>query len=96
MKAAVEESGSTVTKARLFDEGVHQDRKISDLRMVGILTDFTEQVKKIMEGDREAANRMEEISQRLTGSLGTRDIHLSDLSIPESFPDGTEPKEGRD
>ena len=85
VKVTFGESGSMAVKARMFDEGVLQDKKLSSARVVRILSDFAEQVETIMVGTREAANRMEESSQKLTGMMNSKEVRLSDLSLPEFF-----------
>ena len=39
---------------------------------------------------------MELSSQKLIGTMFSKDIHLSDLSLPDLFPDGAGPSRGKD
>jgi hypothetical protein len=94
VKATFGETGMVAAKAKLFDEGVLQDKKLSGSRIVRILGDFAEQVEALMVVAREAADRMEGSSQRLTGSVFSRDIRLSDLSLPEISLQGGGKKPG--
>ena len=50
VKATFEEIGTAVAKAKLFDEGVLKEKKLSGSRMVRILTDFAEQMDAAMVG----------------------------------------------
>jgi len=45
---------------------------------------------------RESANQIEEFSRRLTGSIFSKDIRLSDLSLPDLFPSDTDVNLGKD
>ncbi len=53
--------------------------------MVNILFDFAAQVQEKMVEARQAAERMQESSRKLTGVAFAKDVNLSDLSIPETF-----------
>ena len=64
--------------------------------MVRILTDFSEQVEAAMVEIRKSADRIEESSRRLVGAAEFRDIRLSDISLPDSFPDAPGPTGGKD
>ena len=75
--------GSVTVKARLIDEEVLKDKKLSGSRMVKILTLFSEQVEGLLSGAREAASQMEESSWKLTGVVHPKEARLSDLSLPE-------------
>lgn len=81
VKAVFGETGSAATKAKLFDEKVLEDKKVSGARMVRILSDFAEQVEGLMKEARESANRIEESCRKLT-LTGT---NLSDMSLPDSI-----------
>ena len=96
VKATLGEPGMAATKAKLFDEGIHQEKKLSGSRIVRILTDFAEQVEAAMREARKAADRMEESSRKLTGATCSKGIDLSDLSLPDSFPGAPVPRVGKD
>ena len=96
VKGTLGQPGMAVTKARLFDEKVLEEKKLSGSRMVQILTDFAEQVETAMTDARKAADRIEESSRSLTGIAFTKGIQLSDLSLPDSFPDVAVPGVGKD
>ena len=72
------EHGSTAVRAKLFDEGVQKEGKISGSRVIRILTDFAEQVEKTLELARTVAERMDDSSKRLT----ELPIRMSNLSFP--------------
>ncbi len=65
----------------MYDEAVHKDSKLSGARMVNILLDFAAQVHEKMLEARQAAERMQESSQKLTGAAFAKDVNLFDLSI---------------
>jgi hypothetical protein len=75
------QSGEAVMKARLFDEKVHEDAKLSGTRIVRILNEYAEQLTQTVTDMREAADRIQECSRKLSGSL----TRLSDLSFPNTF-----------
>jgi hypothetical protein len=89
VKATFGETGTALTKAKLFDEQVHKEKKLSGSRMVRILNDFAEQVEAAMKEARKAADRMEESTRILSGATCSRSIRLSDISLPDSFPEVT-------
>jgi hypothetical protein len=96
VRATVGESGSALAKAKLFDEKVQEDKKISGSRVIRILTDFSEELELTMTMTREAASRMEVCSHKLVGAVDFREIRLSDLSLPDSFPGAPAPEGGKD
>ena len=95
VKATLGESGMAASKAKLFDEEMHKEKKLSGSRMVWILSDFAEQVEGTMVEARKAADRIEERSQKLIGATCSKGIHLSDISLPDEFPNDPIQKEGR-
>ena len=84
--------GAAVTKARLFEEEVHKDKKISGTRVVHILTDFEEQMEKLLSKARESADRIVESSQKLTEVP----VRLSEISLPDLFPEDVAQEPGKD
>lgn len=96
VKTTFGETGTAVTKAKLFDEKMHEEKKLSGSRMVRILNDFAKQVEAAMTEARKAADRMEESSRKLTGATCSKGINLSDISLPDLFPDTIVPKGGKD
>ena len=96
VKAALGDPGMVVAKAKLFDEKVHEEKKLSGSRIVRILDDYAERIEEAMARGRKAADRMEESSRRLTGATCSKDINLSELSLPESFAREAIPGEGKD
>ncbi len=95
MKATFGETRTALTKAKLFDERVHEEKKLSGSRMVRILNDFAEQVEAAMQEARKAADRMEESTRMLSGATCSHGIRLSDISLPDSFSEVTA-GEGKD
>jgi hypothetical protein len=87
VKATFGETGTAATKAKLFDEKMHEEKKLSGSRMIRILSDFTEQVEAVMREARTAADLMEESSRLVLGATCSRGIQLSDLLLPNSFLD---------
>ena len=88
--AAEVKTGSVSTRARLFDEGVHEEKKLSGGRIIRILTDFSEQIEKLLVDTREAANQIEESSRKLSEAP----LRLSDISLPDLYV--TPSHEGKD
>ena len=72
-------TGEVSTRARLFQEEVHKENKISGTRLIRILTEFSDQVEKLLAEARKAADRMEESSKLLVEVP----VRLSELSIPD-------------
>jgi len=68
-------------KARLFDEKVQEDAKLFRTRIVRILNEYAGQLTQTVTEMREAADRMQECSRKLFGSM----TRLSDLSFPAAF-----------
>jgi hypothetical protein len=95
VKATFGETGTALTKAKLFDERVHEEKKLSGSRMVRILNDFAEQVEAAMKEAWKASDRMEESTRILSGAICSRGIRLSDISLPDSFSEVTA-GEGKD
>jgi hypothetical protein len=87
VKATFGETGTAVTRAKLFDERVHEEKKLSGTRIVRILGDFADQVETTMKEARKAADRMEESTRMLSGATCSRGTRLSEISLPDSFPD---------
>lgn len=87
VRTSLGEPGAALAKARLFDEEVHKNPKLSGARMVRILTDYSEQLDEAVGKMRKAADRIERSGQSLRAASASKETRLSDLSLPESFPD---------
>ena len=86
VKTILGEPGSAHLKARLYDEELHKEKKISGSRVMAIISDFEEQLKELLTKITEAADRMEASSAKLMEVP----MRLSELSFPESFGLGTQ------
>jgi hypothetical protein len=87
VKATFGEPGESVAKAHLFDAKIQEERKISGSRVLRILSDYAERIEETMKEGRAAAERIVICSRRLDRVAGSREIHLSDVSLPDEFPD---------
>lgn len=95
VKAIIGDPGSAVIKAKLLDAGLLQDKKVSGTKIVRILEDYTKQVEDAMSGARKATDRMVICSQKFTGASCSKAFGISDLSLPDFYPEGTIPLEGK-
>jgi len=87
VKATLGDPGESVAKARLFDAKVHEERKISGSRVLRILTDCADRMEETMKEGRAAADIILRCSHKLGRVAGLREIHLSDVSLPDECPD---------
>ena len=93
MKDILGVSGAAATKAKLFDDEVHKEKKLSGARIVRILMDYAERVETAVKEARISADRIDESSRKL---MGAKEVPLSELSLREEFPDVTTAEEGKD
>ncbi len=96
IKATVGESGTALAKAKLFDEKVLEEKKLSGSRMIRILADFSGQVEAAAAEMRTAADRIEESSRKLVSIGSLKELHLSDLSLPDIYPGPSNPGARKD
>jgi len=96
VKATLGEPGVAITKAKLFDEKMHEEKKLSGSRIVRILSDFAKQVEAAMMDTRRTTDRIEESSRKLVGATCSKGIHLLDISLSDSFPDSSNLGAGKD
>jgi hypothetical protein len=87
IRATVGQPGEAVSKAKLFDAKVHEDKKLSGSRILRILSDFAERIEGVLKEIRVTAGRIDECSNRLARSPNPKSFRLSDLSLPDVFPD---------
>jgi len=86
VRSTLGQPGDAVAKARLFDEKVHEDKKLSGSRIVRILADYSYQIEELLKTVRGLASRIEDLSGQSTVSP-SKGFRLSDLSLPDEFPD---------
>jgi hypothetical protein len=77
-------SGDVMAKAKLFDEEMHKEEKISGTRVARILANFASELEESMKYFRESAQKIEESSRKLQVEQA---ISLSGLSIPDTLDD---------
>jgi hypothetical protein len=79
--------GEAVAKALLFDSKILEENKISGSRLVKIFSDGKASIGAIVNECREAAERITESTRKLLRGRDPREIRLSDVSLPDEFPD---------